>query len=66
MEGSVKIHIRGTYEGRVFDERQVEFVVGEGYQHNIVDGIEIGVVTMRRNEKAKFFISSQYAYKEVG
>ena len=65
LEGSVKVHIRGTFEERVFDEREVEFVVGEGYEHNIVDGIEKGVVTMRRNERSKFFISSQYGFEQV-
>jgi len=66
LEGSVKIHIRGVYEGRMFDERDVAFVIGDGYEHNIVQGIEIGVVTMRRYEKAKFFIKSEYGFKDLG
>lgn len=66
LEGSVKIHVRGTYEGRVFDERDVEFIVGDGYEHGIVEGIEKGVVTMKRYEKAKYFIRSPYGFKSEG
>jgi len=63
LEGKVKIHVRGTYNDRVFDERDVEFVIGDGWEHEICDGIEKGVVTMRRYEKSKLFIHSTYAFK---
>jgi len=66
VDGKVKIHVRGTYQGENFDERDVEFIVGDGHEHNIVEGIEKGVVTMRRYEKAKYFIKPQYAFKEAG
>ena len=66
MDGSVKIHIRGTYNGDSFDERDVEFVLGDGHEHDVVEGIEKGLVTMRRYEKAKFFIKHQYAFKDTG
>lgn len=61
----MKVQMRGSYEGKVFDERELEFVIGDGYECNIVDGVEIAILSMRRNEKAKFFISNQYAFKQV-
>jgi len=66
LEGKVKIHLRGSYEGELFDERDVEFVIGDGYEHGVVEGVEKGLCTMRRYEKAKYFIKSQYAFKDVG
>ncbi|XP_002164353.2 peptidyl-prolyl cis-trans isomerase FKBP5 [Hydra vulgaris] len=66
IDSSVKIHIRGSYQGNLFDERDVEFVIGEGYQHNIVDGIEKAICKMKRFEKSKVFVRSEYAYKDIG
>lgn len=66
LEGQVKIHLRGTYEGELFDERDVEFVIGDGFEHGVIEGVEKGLCTMRRYEKAKFFIKSMYAFKDVG
>ena len=66
MEGWVQLYVRGMYGGDVFDERDIEFILGDGFQHDIVDGVEIGVLTMNKNEKSKFLISSKYAFKQVG
>jgi len=66
LEGRVKVHVRGCYEDMLFDERDVEFVIGDGFEHGIIEGVEKGICKMRRYEKAKFFISSQYAFKDVG
>lgn len=66
LEGRVKVHVRGCYEGVLFDERDVEFVIGDGFEHGVIEGVEKGICKMKRYEKAKFFISSQYAFKDVG
>ena len=39
----VKAHITGTFEGRTFDDRDVEFNIGEGEDNNIISGIEIAL-----------------------
>jgi len=36
----VKIHIAGKYNENIFDERDVEFNLGEGSEFNIISGIE--------------------------
>ena len=66
IDSTVKIHIRGSYQGNLFDERDVEFVIGEGYKHNIVDGVEKAICKMKRFEKSKVFVCSDYAYKDKG
>jgi len=66
LEGRVKVHVRGSYDSVLFDERDVEFVIGDGFEHGIIEGVEKGICKMKRYEKAKFFISSQYAFKDAG
>lgn len=34
----VEISVKGIYENRVFDERSVKFVIGEGVLHHIPQG----------------------------
>ncbi|OQR67250.1 peptidyl-prolyl cis-trans isomerase FKBP4-like, partial [Tropilaelaps mercedesae] len=54
-------HIRGTYEdGKVFDERDVTFVVGEAVLQNVCRGIEIAVREMKKGEKAEIFMKGKY------
>jgi FK506-binding protein 4/5 len=37
----VDITLKGTYENRVFDERTVKFIIGEGFLENIPEGFVI-------------------------
>ncbi|XP_057291892.1 peptidyl-prolyl cis-trans isomerase FKBP5-like [Hydractinia symbiolongicarpus] len=66
LDASVKVHLRGSYKGRLFDERDVEFVIGDGYEVDIIDGIELALCKMKRHEKARVFINAKYAFKEKG
>lgn len=34
-DASVEVHLKGTHDGKVFDERTVSFIVGEGFTQNI-------------------------------
>lgn len=65
LEGRVKIHLRGTCEGEMFDERDVEFIIGDGFENDIPEGIEKGLLTMKRYEKAKFFIKAEYTFGQA-
>ena len=38
---SVEVTLKGTFEDRVFDERTVSFIVGEGFLQNIPEGFEM-------------------------
>uniref|UniRef100_A0A336N7D4 peptidylprolyl isomerase n=1 Tax=Culicoides sonorensis TaxID=179676 RepID=A0A336N7D4_CULSO len=66
-EGSyVKIKIKGSYEGKVFDEREIEFNLGEGLEANVVDGVEIALEKFKEGEKSRLILSSQYAFGAEG
>ena len=56
----------GRHDGRVFEERTVQFTVGEGCSSGIVDGLEMAVKKLKEGEKAKLVIASRYAYGHDG
>lgn len=60
------VHLIGTYEGRVFDERDVSFTVGEGSEQNIIPGIEHALEKFTKGETSKLVIKPQYAFGSQG
>lgn len=58
----VKCHITGIYEGRTFDERDVEFNIGEGEEVNVCSGIEIALEKMSAGETSRLIIKPKYAF----
>ncbi|XP_050040551.1 peptidyl-prolyl cis-trans isomerase FKBP4 [Dermacentor andersoni] len=65
-EASVKVHLKGMYEGRVFDERDVEFVVGEGADQGVVKGVEDGLLKFKKGEKSLLRIAPNKAFGTTG
>ena len=51
--GFFSVHMVGRHEGRVFEDREVEFVVGEGSVKGVVPGVEEGVMKMNKGETAR-------------
>ncbi|XP_014218997.1 FK506-binding protein 59 isoform X2 [Copidosoma floridanum] len=64
--GLVDVHITGTYNGRVFDDRDVKFTMGEGEAENIVSGIEIALEKFKKGEISILKIKSKYAFGKTG
>ncbi|XP_070161464.1 FK506-binding protein 59 [Polyergus mexicanus] len=62
----VNIHLVGKYNGQVFEERDVEFTLGEGEIVGVVEGIEIALQRFLSEEKSRLLIKSKYAFKEKG
>lgn len=62
----VEVHVMGKYEGKVFEDRDVSFTLGEGVEENIIEGVEIALEKFKRKEKSKLIIKSQYAFGEQG
>lgn len=60
------VHVIGKHKGRVFENRDVGFVLGEGCEVGVVEGVEIGLRRFTRNEKARLRVSSQLAYGHDG
>lgn len=64
--GTVKVHLKGKYEGHVFEERDVEFVVGEGDSHGVVRGIEDGLLKFKKGENSQLRIAPSMAFGAEG
>jgi len=62
----VSVHITGKYQGRVFEDRDVGFTLGEGAVVGIVEGVELGLRRFTRNEKARLRVTSKLAYGHEG
>uniref|UniRef100_A0A1A9W034 peptidylprolyl isomerase n=1 Tax=Glossina brevipalpis TaxID=37001 RepID=A0A1A9W034_9MUSC len=63
---SVKVHITGKYNDNVFEEREVQFVFGEGADVGILEGVEIAISKMVTGEVAKIKIKPAYAFGTKG
>lgn len=62
----VKIHLVGRHDGRIFEERDVEFNLGEGEEDGIVSGVEIALEKFKKGETAKLIVKPKFAYGPVG
>lgn len=56
----------GKYNDEVFEDRDVEFSLGEGEAVGVVEGVEIALRRFSKGEKARLLIKSKYAFKEEG
>jgi len=60
------VHITGTCNGRVFEDRDVTFTVGCGSEAGIVPGVEMALKKFHQGEKSRLKVSSQYGYGSEG
>lgn len=60
------VHLVGKYNDQVFEDRDVEFTLGEGEIVGIVQGVEIALQRFLKGEKSRLLIKSKYAFKEQG
>lgn len=60
------VHLVGKYNGQVFEERDIEFTLGEGEDVGIVEGVEIALPHFSSGQKCRLLIKSKYAFKEQG
>lgn len=63
---TVNIHVEGRCDGRVFDCRDVTFVVGEGEDHNIPIGIDKALEKMQKGEHCILYLSTRYGFGGSG
>jgi len=62
----VAVHIIGRHEGRVFEDRDVNFVVGEASEVGIIDGVEQAIKKFKKGEKSLLKVQAKYAYGANG
>jgi FK506-binding protein 4/5 len=60
----VVVNLKGMDKtGRVFDQREkFEFELGEGSNHNIIEGIEHALLKLKKEEIARVYIKSNHAW----
>lgn len=52
--------------GRCFDKREVEFILGEASEVNICSGVEHALYKMSEGETSELIIKSRYAFGSKG
>ncbi|XP_053690671.1 FK506-binding protein 59 isoform X1 [Sabethes cyaneus] len=62
----VKIHLVGRYEGKTFEERDVEFTIGEGEEAGVVSGVEIALEKFKKAESSKLILDPRFAFGAQG
>ncbi|XP_075199185.1 peptidyl-prolyl cis-trans isomerase FKBP4 [Anomaloglossus baeobatrachus] len=66
-EGAVvELHLQGSHDGRVFDERQLQFEVGEGEGLGIPPGVETALQQMEKGEEAVLHLKPKYGFDSTG
>lgn len=63
---SVEVTVEGTCDGRVFDERDVKFEVGDGESLGLPAGVEKAIMAMEQGEEALFIIKPKYGFGNAG
>jgi len=58
--------IKGMCKGSVFDERSVEFELGEGRDIDLPRGLELGLEKMKCEETAQLSIRSDFGFGKAG
>ena len=65
--GSVyPVSLLGRHNGRVFDERDVSFTLGEGAEQSIPDGVEQALQKFKKHERSLLQLKAAYAFGSVG
>lgn len=52
--------MEGTYDERVFDQRELKFEIGDGESFGLPAGMEKCIMAMEQGEEALFTIKSKY------
>lgn len=56
----------GTYAGKVFEERDVKYQIGEACEANVVEGIDVALKKFKKGEKSKIYLTPKYAFGSEG
>ncbi|XP_076630563.1 FK506-binding protein 59kD [Colletes latitarsis] len=65
-EALVNVHLTGKYNDKVFEDRDVQFSLGEGELCNIISGVEKALESFSTGEKSRLIIKSKHAFGNAG
>lgn len=63
---AVEVTVEGTCEGRMFDERELKFEIGDGEGLGLPTGVEKAIMAMEQGEEALFTIKPKYGFGNAG
>ncbi|CAL8263565.1 unnamed protein product [Merluccius merluccius] len=63
---AVEVTVEGTYEGRVFDQREMKFEIGDGEGLGLPNGVEKAMLAMEQGEESLFIIKPKYGFGNTG
>lgn len=63
--GMVDVAVKGRCDGKVFDERDMKFTVGEGPDNDFPDGLETALMKMKKGEKAEITLQPRHGIEHV-
>ncbi|XP_077567987.1 peptidyl-prolyl cis-trans isomerase FKBP4 [Stigmatopora nigra] len=63
---TVEVSLEGTCEGRVFDERELKFEIGDAESFSLPTGVEKAIMAMEEGEESLFHIKSNYGFGNEG
>lgn len=62
----VNVHLIGKYNDKIFEERDVQFNLGEGEAHGVIESVEKSLKKFHQGEKSLLKIKSKYAFGKNG
>lgn len=62
----VKCHITGRFANSIFEDRDVEFNIGEGEDFGVISGVETALEKMCQGETSRLIIHPKYAFGSEG
>ncbi|XP_018611467.2 peptidyl-prolyl cis-trans isomerase FKBP4 [Scleropages formosus] len=63
---TVEVTLEGTFEGCVFDQKDVKFEIGDCESFNLPVGVEKAIMAMEQGEESLFTIAPKYGYGSAG
>ncbi|KAK1784986.1 hypothetical protein P4O66_018421 [Electrophorus voltai] len=63
---SVEVHVEGTHEGNVFDDRDLKFEIGDGESLDLPPGVEKALQAMEQGEESLFTLKPKYGFGNAG
>ncbi|KAJ3596944.1 hypothetical protein NHX12_003344 [Muraenolepis orangiensis] len=63
---SVEVTVEGSFEGRVFDQRELKFEIGDGEGLGFPTGVEKALLAMEQGEESFFNMKSKYGFGKNG
>lgn len=56
----------GRHDGRVFDERDISYNLGEGVEHNIPEGVDQALLKFKKGERSLIKLDPAYGFGSAG